>query len=922
MKHQRATLTLALVAVLLGVARLAAAVDAPALRLSGPVELYREAAPADSSVVDIAALPATAWRSVPGRQLGYVEGAIWLRAEVRVPATVQDRLYLRVAHWRMEQVHLYRWNAANGVWVPLEKAHVGAERFPNVAVLPAAGPGAIPIMVRLAGSASIPTTIQPLTNDDFLGEHTARHLVLFSTLAVTVLLSIAILLCAYVMGLPFLAWGALSLLGVGVYTALYWGYHPLTEVAAFLGASSRVFTLLFLLEACFILAFLKSVLREELACGLSTFPLSRAGSFPLLLVASLELLIPGSVALEDVLKLMAVYAIWTGVALVRAAALGIGSARVLALIAVCLVPVLIAINLETRGLLDLAWHHQLRIGFVCMLLLAMTVILGNLFYGLRVLTIAEAGGRGTVGRGRLRSRLHEAMAMEVAGTDSRAVDTPRLPSDERQQRLMDALYHDLKIPLTTIVGSSELMLSGRKQVPLRQVLEMQLRAGSYTIDLLRDYELYRSLDQGELKRQRSCFSIAWLGEELKPMLDFAAREKDVKLSWEVSNGSAPLLGARHAVGRILTNIVSNAIEASAAAGGEVRVMLTVSQSMSGEGAILRVQVDDSGPGIGDATLRAMVAGDLPGTGMKIVKRLISEVGGRFSASSTPGTGTSITFSVPVELGAPPEPAQPSLRRPARGPKTRRLLSGLRVLVLEDCYENRVVVKLMLQSLGCSVACCQTVREAGELFKARVFDAVITDMNLPDGTGLDLVTTCRAAGAACFLMTAEPGAEAILAKGFSSLIEKPVRMDALHRALVSVRARQAEPPNEHGFNDCPMTAEMPCANPSPGPDLPGTSAIRDRGLDHLVQAGFMRTFEETLAALRVALRRSDYERVAGLAHRLLGSALTASREEIVLLARRLEVYARRGSSFDADAVLEELTTRYAAISGNVEQQQSS
>ncbi len=114
---------------------------------------------------------------------------------------------------------------------------------------------------------------------------------------------------------------------------------------------------------------------------------------------------------------------------------------------------------------------------------------------------------------------------------------------------------------------------------------------------------------------------------------------------------------------------------------------------------------------------------------------------------------------------------------------------MRVLIVDDQEINRIVPRTHLERLGVSAAEAEDGRTALDLLAAGGFDTVLLDLGMPGLSGLDVCRRVRAdpalRGVRLIAYTA-PGpaqpADEIMAAGFDGLLAKPVRRDALIRAL--------------------------------------------------------------------------------------------------------------------------------------------
>ena len=116
-----------------------------------------------------------------------------------------------------------------------------------------------------------------------------------------------------------------------------------------------------------------------------------------------------------------------------------------------------------------------------------------------------------------------------------------------------------------------------------------------------------------------------------------------------------------------------------------------------------------------------------------------------------------------------------------------MAEGSRILVVEDNPAVRYSLTLMLEREGFDVVAVAEFRRATELIEAELFDALITDLDLPGGTGLDLLERARLLRPRMlsFLMTGY-GCSAIRKQvrdlGVTGYFEKPFDPEELLRAL--------------------------------------------------------------------------------------------------------------------------------------------
>ncbi len=213
--------------------------------------------------------------------------------------------------------------------------------------------------------------------------------------------------------------------------------------------------------------------------------------------------------------------------------------------------------------------------------------------------------------------------------------------------------HDLRTPLASIRAIIEALADGvvedqAEQERYLHTAQRDIRALSQLIDDL--FELAQ-LDAGGLKLERWPNSVSDLVSDSLESFSTLASQQHVTLQGSAGPGVDPTLMDSGKIGRVLANLISNALRHTPA-GGTVEVNAWL------EGTEVRVSVADTGTGIDPADLprvferfyrgdksRSRASGGA-GLGLAIAKGIIEAHGGRIWAESRPEGGTRITFTLP------------------------------------------------------------------------------------------------------------------------------------------------------------------------------------------------------------------------------------------------------------------------------------
>ncbi len=355
-------------------------------------------------------------------------------------------------------------------------------------------------------------------------------------------------------------------------------------------------------------------------------------------------------------------------------------------------------------------------------------------------------------------------------------------ASEHKTRFLAAASHDLRQPLYAL---SLFVAQLRDHVKSAEggCLIDRIDAGVTGMNELFNALLDISkLDAGVEAPSIADFALSELFERIESTFAIAAREKG--LSFRIAPGSAWVRSDPILLGRIVSNLVSNAVRYTASGG----VLVGCRQ----RGSTLRIEVWDTGPGI-PKEYRRQIFGEfyrLPdggshgglGLGLAIVERLCNLLEHRIELRSTVGRGSRFSVTVPIAQAQEKSAPQPT------APGTIDMSLRKQVVVIDN---SRIVLDGMgslLRSWGCRVVTAETPDAAlAELGAAARPDLIISDFHLANGTGIAAIAQLRTVYGAvpAFLMTGDMAPERLREARESGhrLLYKPVQPMTL-RAMMS------------------------------------------------------------------------------------------------------------------------------------------
>lgn len=316
---------------------------------------------------------------------------------------------------------------------------------------------------------------------------------------------------------------------------------------------------------------------------------------------------------------------------------------------------------------------------------------------------------------------------------------------------------------------------------IRKNVELEARIIDDLLDLTR-------IIRGKLDLRFSTVAVHELIEHGLAILRSDSQSKNIVITLDLAAAAHHVSGDAARLQQVFWNVLKNAIKFTPP-GGLISI-----RTWNGDGR-LRVAITDTGLGItGGEMPRIFTAfeqglaveaarfGGL-GLGLSISSLLMHEHSGSIWAES-PGRDQGATFHLefPVVPATPLENAVPAFRAPAARP--------LRILLVEDHEDTLRLLHRLMTGWGHTVTAAGNVTQAREALTQGSFDVMLSDVGLPDGTGMDVVAALRANSAIPAIAMSGYGMEADVARsraaGFNHHLVKPVTTATLRTVLGQIQ----------------------------------------------------------------------------------------------------------------------------------------
>jgi PAS domain S-box-containing protein len=367
-------------------------------------------------------------------------------------------------------------------------------------------------------------------------------------------------------------------------------------------------------------------------------------------------------------------------------------------------------------------------------------------------------------------------AKDAAETASRAKD-----------QFIAAVSHELRTPLNPIQAVTNLLLE-RPDLPqaVREDLHVIRRNVEQEARLVDDLLNLTRLSRGKIELHHEVVDVHALLRAVVGQYQDQIDRKRIDLLTGLRARNSRVWADPGRLQQILANLIDNAVKFTPESGG-----ITV-RTADVEPARVRIEISDTGIGIEPDVLPRLFSpfeqgeksvtrryGGL-GLGLVISKGLVELHHGTLRARSEgQGKGSTFTLELPVTSTAPVLSGPRRAAAPAAGIKCR-------VLLVEDHADTLYLMARILGGFGCEVTTAANATEAIAAARRQRFDLLVSDIGLPDGSGLDVMRQVKAeqgiAGIALSGYGQDDDKRRSREAGFTEHLVKPVNFQILHDVI--------------------------------------------------------------------------------------------------------------------------------------------
>lgn len=324
-------------------------------------------------------------------------------------------------------------------------------------------------------------------------------------------------------------------------------------------------------------------------------------------------------------------------------------------------------------------------------------------------------------------------------------------ANQMKSEFLANISHEIRTPLNAITGFADLLRDAQSEEKRNKYVEGILLGSKNLLGLINDILDLSKIESGQFKLHPDNCDINRLVNELRDM--FGARLMASLNELEIFSNIEPdtqIIIDEIRLKQILLNIIGNAVKFTTH--GVISVRLELTPSYNGNDIRgLKIEIADTGIGISQNDLQVIfepfqqVANKTTrkqqgtGLGLAISKRLVEILGGTLSVTSELGKGS--VFSINIKNIEIVENVVASVAEPEGERKMD--LKGMKILLVEDIFSNREVLKGFLEDYNCAIEEAENGKVALSLLSKLKPDLILMDIMMPEMDGYETTRQIRA-----------------------------------------------------------------------------------------------------------------------------------------------------------------------------------
>ncbi|UBZ07835.1 response regulator [Salegentibacter mishustinae] len=462
---------------------------------------------------------------------------------------------------------------------------------------------------------------------------------------------------------------------------------------------------------------------------------------------------------------------------------------------------------------------------------------------------------------------------------------------KRREQFMAAITHDLRSPLNTLIGYTDLIEKSSLNTKQSHYMDQVKKSSNFILHLVNDLLDLSKLEAGKMTVEKLPFNPAKLIKDTVYNALPATRNENVAIVFEASkDADTQVLSDPFRIKQIIANLITNACKFTKE--GEIKVNIYLKKEIE-DSYCLIISVKDTGIGISEEKQEEIFeefsqentkiekAYGGTGLGLTITKSLTELLKGELKLKSKQGEGSEFTVFLPVRKLTTEAAKVPEVEATPELPD----LSGKTALIVDDEPSQLSLTGELLKSMGMQCDSALNGSDALKKLENREYSLVLTDIQMPEMDGFDLIKNIRKKYKIGELPVialsgrTDVDAETYKLAGFNKSLLKPYKPGKLQQSIAAIfKLELKEKVNnnlQHSKN-----------NHYDLQDIYDFSAGDQEAVQTILEA-FIESSRSQIELIAIARKNNDEKEVSRLAHKMVPMLKQINAKHLARQLERLE-----------------------------------
>lgn len=458
-----------------------------------------------------------------------------------------------------------------------------------------------------------------------------------------------------------------------------------------------------------------------------------------------------------------------------------------------------------------------------------------------------------------------------------------------REQLISTVSHDLKTPLSTIVGYTELLGNSTLTSKQSYFTNNIKNSSEYISRLVQDLLDFSQIEAGKISLEKSPFSLAETIKEVATNLQSVYQQKNIDLQISIDKKlNQPIIGDVFRLKQVLINIIGNAYKFTPE--GYIKITATLNSNKNKA----YISIEDSGIGIekesqdlvfeefaqANETIEKKYGGT--GLGLAISKKIITLLGGELSLknSSKEGSCFEIILDLIFDEEGEIEETTTSIYTPIHQNKT--------IIVVDDDPDLLQLTTEVLKQYYNVISFSNAI-QALQVMAFEHYDVLITDIQMPVKDGFEFIKELKKRkknynNQPLIAVTgrADLAEDIYINAGFTAVLKKPFMPNILLQTLDAILNKTTLPVQENEVQKSKNPEDLFTL------DSLNLFLKNDKEAIKTVLQSFITSTNSNLFVLENSIRTLEHEKIKQVAHKMAPMFKQIQANEIAVILNSLEL----------------------------------